>query len=144
MHREAVSRQAGIALLGSQASVGRFACFYPPEAAARARSELELKIAAVEGRFESEGWRARRDCSRFWAHLVLMALRDHDGELRGFGHVIRRVPQPRCAQALQGAACHACMFLPETSCERGNKYLDRSVLVPTVERSNLAFFPTMI
>jgi hypothetical protein len=49
--------QAGMALLGSQARVGRFACFYPPEAAARARSELELKIAAVEGRFESEGWR---------------------------------------------------------------------------------------
>jgi PAS domain S-box-containing protein len=47
-----------------------FACFYPPEAAARARSELELKIAAVEGRFESEGWRARTDCSRFWARLA--------------------------------------------------------------------------
>jgi hypothetical protein len=59
-----------MALLGSQARVGRFACFYPPEAAARARSELELKIAAVEGRFESEGWRARTDCSRFWARLA--------------------------------------------------------------------------
>ena len=47
-----------------------FSCFYPPEAAARARSELELKIAAVEGRFEREGWRARKDCSRFWAHLA--------------------------------------------------------------------------
>jgi PAS domain S-box-containing protein len=97
-----------------------FSCFYPPEAAARARSELELKIAAVEGRFESEGWRARRDCSRFWAHLVLMALRDHDGELRGFGHVIRNVPQPRCAQALQGAACRTNEFIAMLSHELRN------------------------
>ena len=41
---------------------------------------------------------------------------------------------------LHGAACHACLFLPETSCKRGNKYLDRSVLVPTLEREELAFF----
>ncbi len=43
-------------------------------------------------------------------------------------------------EKLHGASCHACSFLPETSCERGNKYLDRSALVPTVERTNLAFF----
>lgn len=55
---------------------------------------------------------------------------------------------PLCAEhqpsqqgiTLHGAACHACMFSPETSCERGNKYLDRSVLMPTVERDDLAFF----
>jgi len=55
---------------------------------------------------------------------------------------------PLCAEhhpyrdslTLHGAACHACLFLPETSCERGNKYLDRSVLVSTLERADLAFF----
>lgn len=55
---------------------------------------------------------------------------------------------PLCAEqspdqqgrALHAAACHACMFAPETSCERGNKYLDRSVLVPTVDQQDLAFF----
>jgi hypothetical protein len=55
---------------------------------------------------------------------------------------------PLCAEhhpfrdglTLHGAACHACLFLPETSCERGNKYLDRSVLVSTVESAGLAFF----
>lgn len=41
---------------------------------------------------------------------------------------------------LHGAACHACSFLPETSCERGNKYLDRAALIPTMERSDVAFF----
>jgi hypothetical protein len=55
---------------------------------------------------------------------------------------------PLCAEhyplrdglTLHGAACHACLFLPETSCERGNKYLDRAVLVSTVENADLAFF----
>jgi hypothetical protein len=54
---------------------------------------------------------------------------------------------PLCAEhgpgggdSLHGSACHACSFLPETSCERGNKYLDRSVLVKTLEREDLAFF----
>ena len=43
-------------------------------------------------------------------------------------------------QTLHAAACHSCLFAPETACERGNKYLDRSVLVPTVEIDDLAFF----
>jgi hypothetical protein len=44
------------------------------------------------------------------------------------------------ATSLHWAACHACIFSPETSCERGNKYLDRSVLIPTVLSADLAFF----
>ncbi len=47
---------------------------------------------------------------------------------------------PGSGDKLHGAACHACSFLPETCCERGNKYLDRSVLVKTIERDDLAFF----
>lgn len=46
----------------------------------------------------------------------------------------------RDGNTLHSASCHACLFAPETSCERGNKYLDRAVLVSTVERSDLAFF----
>lgn len=55
---------------------------------------------------------------------------------------------PLCAEtqpeqeytSLRGAACHTCLFLPETSCERGNRYLDRSVVVPTMEKAASAFF----
>lgn len=55
---------------------------------------------------------------------------------------------PLCAEhtpsqgtpSLHWAACHACLFSPETSCERGNKYLDRSLLAPTVQAADLAFF----
>jgi hypothetical protein len=42
--------------------------------------------------------------------------------------------------SLHGAACHACMFSPETSCERGNKYLDRGFLVQTIGGGNVPFF----
>lgn len=53
---------------------------------------------------------------------------------------------PLCAEhrpeemTLHGAACHACLFAPETSCERGNRYLDRTLLVGTVEQDDWAFF----
>jgi hypothetical protein len=46
----------------------------------------------------------------------------------------------RDGNTLHAASCHACLFAPETSCERGNKYLDRAVLVPSVGHSDLAFF----
>lgn len=49
-------------------------------------------------------------------------------------------PPSQNGQTLHAAACHACLFAPETSCERGNKYLDRSTLVITVEHADLAFF----
>lgn len=49
-------------------------------------------------------------------------------------------PPSQDGRTLHAAACHACSFAPETSCERGNKYLDRSTLVPTVARDDLAFF----
>jgi hypothetical protein len=48
--------------------------------------------------------------------------------------------QPVAAMTIHGAACHACLFAPETSCERGNKYLDRATLVQTYASADLAFF----
>ena len=46
----------------------------------------------------------------------------------------------QAGRTLHAAACHACLFASETSCERGNRYLDRSLLIQTVERDDLAFF----
>ena len=43
---------------------------------------------------------------------------------------------------IHGASCHACLFAPETSCERGNRYLDRGVLAELVAGPNFSFFPT--
>lgn len=47
---------------------------------------------------------------------------------------------PEKDRSLNGAACHACSLVAETSCERGNRYLDRSLLIPTLERADAAFF----
>ncbi len=78
------------------------------------------------------------------------------GEPAALGHHLRAAlaeaglcaSDPLCAEhppshdgmTLHAAACHACLFAPETSCECGNRYLDRSVLIATVERTELAFF----
>jgi len=63
-------------------------------------------------------------------------------------HAALCASDPLCAEhspssdglTLHGAACHACMFAPETSCERGNRYLDRSVLTATMDQQDLAYF----
>ncbi|HEX4545873.1 MAG TPA: PAS domain S-box protein [Candidatus Acidoferrum sp.] len=66
-----------------------FSRFYPAEAIAAGTPSLALKVAADEGRFEDEGWRLRKDGSRFWANVVITALRDEQGQLRGFSKVTR-------------------------------------------------------
>jgi PAS domain S-box-containing protein len=66
-----------------------FSRFYPPEAVAARWPEQELEAAKRDGRFEDEGWRVRKDGSRFWANVVITALYDRSGRLRGFGKVTR-------------------------------------------------------
>ena len=70
--------------------VGRhFSVFYPREAIERDWPARELRAAAADGRFEDEGWRVRKDGSRFWANVVITALRHDDGRLIGFSKVTR-------------------------------------------------------
>ncbi|HYQ15369.1 MAG TPA: PAS domain S-box protein [Polyangiaceae bacterium] len=65
-----------------------FSTFYPPEDVASGKCERELVTAEQEGRFEEEGWRVRKDGTRFWANVVITALRE-GGALVGFGKVTR-------------------------------------------------------
>jgi PAS domain S-box-containing protein len=70
--------------------IGRhFSVFYLPEEARNRKPDWELEIAVREGRYAEEGWRLRKDGSRFWASVVITALRDETGRLRGFGKVTR-------------------------------------------------------
>jgi PAS domain S-box-containing protein len=79
--------------------VGRhFSIFYTPEDTARDHPANELGIAAREGRYEEEGWRLRKDGSRFWASVTITALRDERGELVGFGKVTRDLTTRREAE----------------------------------------------
>lgn len=75
-----------------------FSVFYRPEVAASGWPEYELKVAAEEGRFEDEGWRVRKDGTEFWANVVITALRDRTGELRGFAKVTRDLTERKLAE----------------------------------------------
>ena len=72
-----------------------FSRFYPEEDRAAGKTERELEIAIRDGRFEEEGWRVRKDGSQFWANVVITALHDPTGELRGFAKVTRDLTERR-------------------------------------------------
>lgn len=82
---------------GYQASeiIGRhFSIFYPEEDLRSGKPEMELRVAAAVGRFEDEGgWRIRKDGSRFWANVIITALRDSAGNLRGFSKITRDITE---------------------------------------------------
>lgn len=82
-----------------------FSIFYPPEHAHTDRPERELRIAATEGRYQEEGWRIRKNGERFWASVVLTAIRGPvHGELRGFAKVTRDLTErQRLEQRTQAA-----------------------------------------
>ena len=75
-----------------------FRVFYTPEAQATRHPEAELERAAAEGRYEEEGWRLRKDGTRYWASVVITALRGEDGTLRGFGKVTRDLTERKQAE----------------------------------------------
>lgn len=66
-----------------------FAIFFPPQDVAAGKPVQELRRAALEGRYEEEGKRVRKDGSQYWADVVVTALRDPNGNLRGFSKVLR-------------------------------------------------------
>jgi PAS domain S-box-containing protein len=63
--------------------------FYLPEDVEAAKPDRDLAIAVADGHLEDEGWRVRKDGTRYWASVVLTALRGDDGRLLGFGQVVR-------------------------------------------------------
>ena len=75
-----------------------FSCFYTPEDIRAGKPDEELRIAAARGRFESEGWRVRKDGSRLWANIVLTAIRDAGGNLHGFSKITRDITERRRAE----------------------------------------------
>src|SRR5205085_11925766 len=71
-------------------SIGKhFSISSEAEASARNWPADELQTAREQGRFEEESWRVRKDGTRFWANVVINALRDHEGHLRGFAKITR-------------------------------------------------------
>jgi PAS domain S-box-containing protein len=75
-----------------------FSRFFTPEDRAVRLPETSLREAAEHGRYESEGWRVRRDGTRFWALAVLDAIRGENGQLLGFVKITRDMTERRAAQ----------------------------------------------
>ena len=123
--------------------------------------ECGYSAASVRERIYASGYGQDPDMAGV---LVYTAAPDSDGTLGGLaqlgqpdrlGELIAQAlararicaSDPLCAEhvpdhdrSLHGAACHACSFVAETSCEIGNRYLDRSLLVPTLAGTDLSFF----
>ena len=72
-----------------------FSIFYPPEAQASGWPQEELRLAKARGRFEDEGWRVRKDGTRFWANVIITALFGPMGELSGFAKITRDLTERR-------------------------------------------------
>lgn len=75
-----------------------FSRFYTPEERAQEIPKIALETAEREGRFEAEGWRVRKDGSRFWANVVIDPIRDPAGNLVGFAKVTRDLTERRAAE----------------------------------------------
>jgi PAS domain S-box-containing protein len=102
--------------------IGRhFSVFYSAEDRARNHPSYELEVAVREGRYEEEGWRIRKDGTRFWAQVTITAVRDEEGRLTGFAKVTRDLSErKRSEEALEQVV---------RDLRRANEELDRFAAV---------------
>ena len=75
-----------------------FSIFYPPEDIADKKPERELEIAVTTGKYEEEGWRIRKDGTRFWVGVVITAIFNAEKELIGFAKVTKDLTEKRKAE----------------------------------------------
>jgi PAS domain S-box-containing protein len=88
--------------------IGRhFRVFYPPDVAARGHPEHELELAIRDGHYEEEGWRLRKDGSRFWANVLITAIFNDAGEHIGFTKVTRDTTERRMLEQERESAVEA-------------------------------------
>jgi PAS domain S-box-containing protein len=90
--------------LANEAIGLHFSRFYPDEDARVGKPQNALAGAAAEGRYQDEGWRVRKDGTRFWATVVITAMRDTQGKLIGFSKVVHDLTERKRADSeLEGA-----------------------------------------
>ncbi len=75
-----------------------YSCFFPPDHAARGDPGMQLQFASIQGRYESEGWRVRKNGSQFWAHVIVTPLLDETGKSRGFSEITHDITERKRAE----------------------------------------------
>ncbi len=111
-----------------------FSIFYPRDVAASGWPDHELRTALREGKFEDEGWRIRKDGTRFWASVVITALTDSSGRHRGFAKVTRDMTERRRVTALEDEGRRITTFLAMLGHELRNPLAPISNAVAILER----------
>jgi PAS domain S-box-containing protein len=103
----------------SEEIIGKhFSIFYPQEDIEYGKPQHNLDMAMRDGHYEDEGWRVRKDGSRFWANVVITALRDEYGNLRGFSKVTRDITERKqMEEALKKAHSELEMRVHERTAE---------------------------
>jgi PAS domain S-box-containing protein len=128
-----------------------FSVLYPTEATENGWPQHELRTAKKEGRFEDEGWRVRKDGSRFWANVIITALRDDDGSIGAFLKITRdltarkqaeeqraRLIQEQAARKEAEIAQSHALFLAEASQSLASSF-DEQEIYQTVCRAAVPF-----
>jgi PAS domain S-box-containing protein len=88
-----------------------FSLFYPPEGVAAGEPWAELAAARAKGHVENEGWRVRKDGTRFFARAVVTALHDEDGRMRGFAKVTQDLSARERVETLERTSQHITEFI---------------------------------
>jgi diguanylate cyclase (GGDEF)-like protein/PAS domain S-box-containing protein len=110
--------------------IGRhFSTFYRPEDQRRGLPERAMAIAREKGKFEGEGWRVRKDGTKFWAHVVLDAIHNEGGELIGFAKITRDITEKK---RIEDQVAHLAHHDPLTTLLNRNSF--RQVVDRTLDR----------
>jgi PAS domain S-box-containing protein len=112
-------------------------CFYPSEAAARGALQQDLAVTIKNGSLETNGWRVRKDGSRFWANVVIYAMHDLEGRLRGFSQVIRDLTERQQFEELTESRQRTQEFLAMLSHELRNPLAPLKTSVELLRMRNL-------
>ena len=92
-----------------------FSVFHTEDDVEQGHAEEELRVAATEGSYEEEGVRVRKDGTKFWAHVVVTALKDEAGGLRGFAKVTRDITERKEAEERERLLTHEKASLEQVS-----------------------------